>query len=122
MAGDKDFQGVYDRLKELLKNYEPELQLKVNQEGRYSLDAGYSQQYKRDMFFGSVTEGKSYVSYHLMPVYVYPDLLDSVSPQLKKRMQGKSCFNFSKVDEGLIEELDHLTQAGFRRYQEEGLI
>jgi hypothetical protein len=122
MTGERDFQSVYNRLKELLKKYEPELQLKVDSEGKFSLDAAYSQQYKREMFFGSVTIGKRYVSYHLMPVYVFPELLDSLSPQLKKRMQGKSCFNFNKVDEALFEELAHLTQAGFKRYQEEGLI
>jgi hypothetical protein len=122
MAGERDFKAVYGRLNNLLKNYEPELQLKLDTEARYSLDAGYSERYKRDMFFGSVTIGKRYVSYHLMPIYVFPELLDTISPQLKKRMQGKSCFNFSKLDEELFQELAQLTQAGFERYKQEGLV
>lgn len=122
MAGEKDFKGVFDSLKKLLKPYEPSLQLKVDTQEKYSLDAGYSQQYKRDVFFGAVSLGKSYVSYHLMPVYVFPELLDSISPQLKKRMQGKSCFNFSKVDDALFAELAQLTQAGFNRFQKGGLV
>jgi hypothetical protein len=120
MAGEKDFQVVYDSLKKLLKPYESGLQLKVDTQGTYSLDAGYSQQYKRDVFFGSVIIGKNYVSYHLMPVYVFPELLDSISPQLKKRMQGKSCFNFNKVDEALFAELAWLRR--INRFQEGGLI
>ena len=46
------------------------------------------------MFFGSVRLGKAYVSYHLMPLYMRPALTSLVSPVLKKRMQGKTCFNF----------------------------
>lgn len=122
MIGDRDFQSVYNRLKELLKEYEPALHLKVDSECKYYLDAAYSPRHKREMFFGSVTIGKRYVSYHLMPVYVFPELLDNISPQLAKRMQGKSCFNFNKIDEILFDELAHLTKAGFTQYQKEGLI
>ncbi len=28
-------------------------------------------------------------------------------------MQGKSCFNFARVDEGLLAELETLTAAGY---------
>lgn len=61
--------------------------------------------------------GKSYVSYYLMPVYSTPGLAESLSPELKKRMQGKACFNFRKVDEALFAELETLTATsipGFR--------
>ena len=57
-----------------------------------------------------------------MPVYLYPDLLDGISPALKKRMQGKSCFNFKQVDETLLAELESLTGKGFSRFQQEGLV
>jgi hypothetical protein len=55
------------------------------------------------------------VSIYLMPVYVDPGLLDDVSPALRKRMQGKSCFNFNKVDEPLIGELEALVRTGYAR-------
>jgi hypothetical protein len=48
-----------------------------------------------------------------MPIYVQPSLLDEVSPALRKRMQGKSCFNFAKVDEPLLAELEALTRRGY---------
>ncbi len=57
-----------------------------------------------------------------MPVYVNPALLDGISPALKKRMQGKSCFNFTKADPALFEELASLTQAGFDDYQAKGYV
>lgn len=76
----------------------------------------------REVWFGAVGPRKSYVSYHLMPVYMFPDLLKSASPELKKRMQGKSCFNFKEVDEKLFDELAKLTEQGYKRFKAEKLI
>jgi hypothetical protein len=59
-------------------------------------------------WFGGVQIKKRYVSAHLMPVYSDPTLLDPVSDDLRRRMQGKSCFNFTRLDEGLIEEFADL--------------
>jgi hypothetical protein len=30
---------------------------------------------------------------------MFPDLLKDLQPELKKRRQGKSCFNFKTIDE-----------------------
>lgn len=54
--------------------------------------------------------GAGKVALHLMPLYSQPELLDRISPALKKRMQGKSCFNFTKMDETLLAELAALTE------------
>lgn len=61
-------------------------------------------------WFGTVTIKKSYVAYHLIPLYDDPALSESVSPALAKRRQGKTCFNFKTVDEGLFTELAQLTR------------
>ena len=53
---------------------------------------------RQPMWFGGVRSGKAYVSYHLMPVYSHPALLEAISPALRRRMQGKSCFNFKAPD------------------------
>ena len=34
----------------------------------------------------------------LMPVYVNPSLLETMSSALRKRMQGKACFNFTVIE------------------------
>ena len=81
---------------------------------------GTHEQRARDGYrtdFGGVQINKAYVSAHLMPVYIHPDMLEGLSPDLKKRMQGKSCFNFKKPDAHLFEELDHLITAGFAWFQ-----
>jgi len=68
-------------------------------------------------FVAGVRPGKRYVSFYLMPVYAFPELLSSTSAPLRRRMQGKSCFNFSAVDEELMGELAGLTDRGLKRYR-----
>jgi hypothetical protein len=67
-------------------------------------------------YVAGTRRGKRYVSFYLMPVYAFPDLRDSLSPELRRRMQGKSCFNFTTVDEGLFAELGEVTMANFEPY------
>ncbi len=62
--------------------------------------------------------GKTYVSYYLMPVYGLPALLADISPELRRRMQGKACFNFTRVDETLFGELAALTATGIDRFRD----
>ena len=90
--------------------------------GSMGRSAGTEQKNGRALFFGAVQVRKSFVSYHLMPVYVQPALLDGISTALKKRMQGRSCFNFSAVDTALFGELAALTKAGFASFEEQGFV
>ena len=91
-----DFQAVFDQLKRIVEKSAAGTKLAVMDDspGNYSLTAGYSERFKKDLWFGGVRSGKSYVSLHLMPVYMNPKLLDGMSNELRARMQGKSCFNF----------------------------
>lgn len=70
----------------------------------------------KPMWFGAVHIEKSYVSYHLMPVYGSPAMQDRISDGLKKRMQGKSCFNFNDPDEALFADLAELTAAAAKAF------
>jgi len=45
-------------------------------------------------------------------------LQKSISPGQKRRMQGKSCFNFRNTDDALFKELAALTEAAARLYTE----
>jgi hypothetical protein len=56
-------------------------------------------------WFGTVTIKKSYVAVHIIPLYDRPELADGLSPELIRRRQGKTCFNFKHVDEALFEEI-----------------
>ena len=73
-------------------------------------------------WFGAVQVKKNYVSAHVYSVYTDPDLLDGISDQLKKRMQGKSCFNFKTLDAALFGELGTLIDRGAARYKAQGRL
>jgi len=116
------FETTFKVLKTALKKYEKNLTIKTNKHDTYNLYTGYSDKYKRDIYFGGVEIKKNYVSFHLMPVYVNPKLLDDISPELRKRMQGKSCLNFKTIEKDQLRELAALTKKGFEYYKMEGIL
>ena len=87
-----------------------------------SYDRSVSDHYTHGELPDAVQIKKNYVAYHLMPVYVFPELLSGISPELGHRMQGKSCFNFKATDQTLFRELEQITAAGYQRYKEAGYI
>ncbi len=119
MPAQNEFQAVFNQLKSILEPYAKKLKVKANTSDHYYLDGPYSEKWKKELFFASTQIKKSYVSFYLMPVYMYPELLKGISPELKKRMQGKSCFNFKKVEPGLFSELAALTKKGAEKFNKE---
>lgn len=119
MASNNGFPVVFEQLKNILKPYAEKLTVKVDTSDTYYIDGPYSEKWKKQLFFGSAQVKKNYVSFYLMPVYMYPELLQEISPDLKKRMQGKSCFNFKKVESDLFDELAVLTRKSVEKFQQE---
>ena len=109
-------------LRAILELYEAYLVRTAASDSGYSLDTRHILPNKQPLFFGSVQLRKNYVSFYLMPVYVFSDLLNGMSDSLRKRMQGKSCFNFKQPDPALFAELAALTRAGFERYRSAGYV
>jgi len=113
----KDLPAVFAALKEILEPYEKHLHILPYKPEFYCLVTRLSVHKGKLVWFAAIRMGKNYVSYHLMPVYMNPAMQKRIPPELKKRMQGKACFNFSEVDHGLFRELAGLTRAGFEGYR-----
>jgi hypothetical protein len=113
---------VFSSLRAIMAPYARELDCTVDGDDEFSLDTKHVMKNGKPLWFGGVQVKKRYVSYHLMPVYVDPGLLETISPDLKKRMQGKSCFNFTSVEPSLVDELAALTAEGFKAYRRKGYI
>ena len=116
MTKQTDFTITFSKLKALLQPYESKLIVVADTEDHYALETPHVMKNKHRVYFAGVKIGKAYVSYHLMPVYALEEVRDVISPELKKRMQGKSCFNFSEPNENLFKELARLTKVGFKRF------
>ncbi|MEX1058476.1 MAG: hypothetical protein WED11_12135 [Natronospirillum sp.] len=117
-----EFAPLFEELRGIMLPYAEQLVCTVDDHNELSLDTRHLMKNKKPLWFGGVQIKKRYVSYHLMPVYVNPKLLDGLSPELKKRMQGKSCFNFRKSEASLVEELSAFTKAGFEDYRTQGFV
>jgi hypothetical protein len=112
-----DNSETFEKLKSILSQYELRLSILHDKADNYYLNTPTTENKKAD-FFGAVQIKKSYVAFHLMPVYYYPELLDSISQELKYQMQGKSCFNFKVIKDILFTELSSLTKIAFEKYKE----
>ena len=113
---------TFDALRKVLAVHAKGLEVTADGPKAYSLNTPYSEKWKKELFFGAVQVMKNYVSFHLFPVYMFPDLLDGVSERLRARMQGKACFNFRAPDAELFRELAELTAAGVARLRAEKLF
>ena len=122
MTEKNDFRQTFLALKEIFKPYAGKLVVVHDTDTNYYLDTHYVMKNKRRVFFGAVRLGKAYVSFHLMPIYACADLVKTMSPELKKHMQGKSCLNFKAVDQKLFKELAGLTRAGFAKFTDEEFL
>ncbi len=115
------FQNVFERLKTAYTPFEAQAHLIADTEDRYLL--GTKEVRAKDGYrtaFGGVEIKLRYVSAHLMPVYVHTDMIEALSPELRRRMHGKSCFNFAAEDEALFAEFTALVQKGFERFKADG--
>jgi hypothetical protein len=110
-----DFEGIDRGLRHILEPYRSRLVASTDGPDGLVLEIP-GLEGKPWGYVAGIRRGKRYVSYYLMPVYGCPDLLDTISPELRRRMHGKSCFNFTTVDDGLFAELARITEAGFDRY------
>src|SRR5712691_737415 len=122
MPDKNDFVTVFAKLKAIFKPYAKKMDIAQDSRTYYLLNTRHIMKNKQPLCFGGARLGKNYVSFYLMSVYACPQLLKGMSPELKKRMQGKSCFNFKEVDEKLFKELGKLAKAGAARFNDARFI
>jgi len=106
-----DFTAVHDRLRDIILRNRGDLAVTRDGPGGVAVEVPGLEGQPWGYVAGTRV-GKAYVSYYLMPVYASPELAAGLSPELRKRMQGKACFNFTKVDDALFTELEDLTARG----------
>jgi hypothetical protein len=121
------FDEVFATLKQVFRRHLDRLSIQSDSASEYTLvgrtPSPFPQHKGHPMFFASIRLGKAYVSFHLLPLYMNQSLSGTVSPALKKRMQGKACFNFKTVpDADLIAELERLTDAGFKSFDDKNWV
>jgi hypothetical protein len=112
---DGEFNAIFAKLRTLLEKHAVGDTLAVVEDSqhRYCLAGGQHPTHKTPMPLAWAQIGKGYVSFHHMGICASTKIRDGLSPRLKVRMQGKSCFNFKTCDQAILEELDALTANAF---------
>jgi hypothetical protein len=115
-----DFAPVFTALRELLQGFVgKEMAVQTDQPGNYHLECPSILHRKKPLYFAGVRTNKNYVSFHLICSYFDPAMTRGISPALKKRKQGKACFNFTQVDPECFAELKRLAEAGLKKFKSE---
>ncbi len=116
------FAAAFFALKRVFAPHEKHLRISADTRSRFYLETRSPSYKGKPLFFGSVISGRDYVSFHLMPLYWDQSLRKRVSTELRKRMQGKSCFNFTAPEPALFREIGKLTAAGLALYRRKNLL
>jgi len=118
MPNTEGFATTFAVLRAILEPYSKRLTVTVDEPGHFEIASPtMTDRVGRPLFCAAVQINKNYVSYHLMPVYANPALRNSLSPALRKRMQGKACFNFTTVEPGQLKELAAITKQGIAGFK-----
>ena len=119
VSGSPRLSETFTTLREILAAHSDDLVVTVDRPGDFQVASATMQdRIGRPLAVAAVRTRKHYVSYFLMPVYAAPRLVQSLSPALKKRMHGLSCFNFTAIDPDQITELSKLTKAGIDAFRD----
>jgi hypothetical protein len=119
MTALNELEPTFSALREVMLRAGGTMTLALDERANVILKTAWNEPGKKEpAWFGAVQLKKNYVSYHLMPLYSVPSLLEQVPAALQTRMQGKSCFNFKKVDPDLLNALERLTAACAAAYME----
>jgi hypothetical protein len=113
---------VFASLRKLLVPYAKHMVVKHDGPGIYYLESAPVPKYGTEVFFGAAQADKKQVAFHFMPIYVFPELREDLSPALRKRLRGTSKFVFTEVDAALLKELAALTKAGYQGYKRGGVF
>jgi len=113
-----DLAPVFAALREMLQRFAgKDLAVQTDKPGNYHLEDRAIVHRKKPLYFAGVRTGKNYVSFHLLYLYFNPVATKAIPPELKKRLQGKACFNFTTVDEDRFAELGKLIADGLKIYK-----
>ena len=116
----QDQESTFQALRALLSTYAEGLTIDEDTPDRFclvaapgpaTLEAWGGNARREAIAVAWVERRKSYVGYHLMGLNGNARLVATLSPALRARMQGKTCFNFRRPDAALFMELGRVTSA-----------
>lgn len=82
----------------------------------YGIEVLHRHGAKMHDWFAGVRPGKGTAKLMLLPMKTHPELLENLSPALRKRLTGDAVFTLKPGDEALLPELEAVLQRSFDAY------
>ena len=119
----EDKSHIYDQIVAIVKDNIPEDFTVLEQPDRITVDTHKPvviEGRKRDSLnLLSVIVQKNHIGFYFMPVYVEPQMRESLSQPLDKMLKGKSCFIVKReLTPEMKDEVASLVRTGVALYQE----
>ena len=126
-----DFDATFEALREVLRAHAAGLTVAADTPERFRLEAtpgpatiaAWGGRARRPALpVAWVERGRAYVGFHLMGLDGHPTLAAGLSPALRARRQGKTCFNFRHPAEAPLAELAEVTAASIAGLRRAGFV
>jgi hypothetical protein len=112
----RDLPAVEERLRAIIRPYEGRLETATI----YGIPTLRRPGARAHDWFAFVRPASKHVTLHLLPIHTWPELAESVSPALRKRLTGKASFTFNAIDEAVMVELEALVARSYEAYMAAG--
>ncbi|MBD3234578.1 MAG: DUF1801 domain-containing protein [candidate division Zixibacteria bacterium] len=123
---ERELTKIFQRLKEILKEYENPLEPKMDLDNKYDLwsfkDIEIAGRKRKEVYFAGLIIQSKYVGFYYMPIYADASLKDVFHPELLKLLKGKSCFHIKYLDENLESQIRDALEKGYELYTKRGWI
>ncbi len=116
---------IQDTLKRLLKTQTPPLKVRKDNEATFEVagtkEAMQGKQKVDGYYFASVVPKPKDIRLYFFPIYTHVDEYN-ISSELKKCLEGKSCFHIKKLSPEMEQEIDSMIKKGVELYIKDGVI
>lgn len=75
-----------------------------------------------DLEVASLVIQKGFVGFYFMPLYLKPALKSKISPALRKRLKGKTCFHINQAGAATEEDVRRAVDLGTQLYRDRGWL
>ena len=117
---------IYQRLKRILKKYEPPFVAKSDYDSRYDLwsikDVVIAGRKRKEVCFAGLIIQSDYVGFYYMPLYANTEIKKVFKKELLSTLKGKSCFHIKKLDKTLLSQIREAVDIGYKMYKKFGWI
>jgi len=115
---------LYAHINDLLKVYEPFLDVRVENETHYELwtkhifrTTSFHPSQKKGLMFVACAIFDRHVSLYFSPFSYEPKLTETLTDNLRKQLKFKTCFHFTELSKETIHDLKMLLKSGWDFYE-----